>query len=72
MVDGIGWKAELNNRPKEKRLLFGGLKHWYRWYDGWFTYYICQETGEKSYEIPPHGIEIETPKMDDFIRSDGS
>lgn len=48
----------------------GGAKHWYEWYDGWFVYYICKETGEKALEIPPKDILVDTPKMDDFIRKE--
>lgn len=43
------------------------LNHWYRWCDGWFTYYINVTTGEKKFELDEEDIEISyISKLDDF------
>lgn len=39
---------------------------YYEWNDGWFTYYVNQETGEKKFELE-EGDELVVPKLDDFL-----
>lgn len=40
---------------------------WYKTSDGWFTYYVNKETGEKKLHLSPEDIEVES-NPDDFIR----
>ena len=42
------------------------MNRWYKYNDGWFTYYINIETGEKKFTLEDGDFEVEPPKMDDF------
>ena len=37
---------------------FENPTHWYQWSDGFFTYYICKETGEKKLQLAEYDIEV--------------
>ncbi len=40
---------------------------WYKFNDGWFTYYINKDTGEKKLHLEPGDVEVEA-SLDDFCR----
>jgi hypothetical protein len=43
------------------------MNQWYEWDDGWFTYYVNIDTGEKKFELE-EGDELipYNYKLDDF------
>lgn len=43
------------------------MKHYYKFSDGFFTYYICVETGEKKFELNKNDILVDR-EFDDFKR----
>lgn len=36
-------------------------KYWYKFYDGWFSYYVNEKTGEKKFELEDEDVLIEAP-----------
>lgn len=42
----------------------------YEWHDGWFTYYVNVETGEKKLDLEPGDI-IVSYIADDFVEDKG-
>lgn len=44
------------------------MNQYYKWNDGWFDYYINKNTGEKKFELEDGDIEVNPPKLDDFMQ----
>lgn len=45
---------------------------WYKFNDGWFTYYVNTLTNEKKFELEDGDIEVGGyDYLDDFYRGDG-
>lgn len=45
------------------------MNKYYKFNDGWFTYYVNTETGEKKFELEEGDIEVEG-NLDDFVREE--
>ncbi len=45
------------------------MNKYYKFNDGWFTYYVNVETGEKKFELEEGDIEVES-NLDDFVREE--
>ena len=41
-------------------------KHWYEFSDGFFTFFVCKETGERKLTLDKGDILVE-PNLDDFM-----
>lgn len=45
------------------------MNKYYKFNDGWFTYYVNTETGEKKFELEEGDIAVEA-NFDDFVREE--
>lgn len=43
---------------------------WYEVNDGWFTYYINTRTGERKFTLDDGDVEVDPPRLDDFLREE--
>ena len=45
------------------------MNKYYKFSDGWFTYYVNVETGEKKFSLDKDDVLVES-NLDDFSRTD--
>jgi len=46
---------------KNENVNINAENYWYKFYDGWFSYYVNNETGQKKFELEEGDILIQAP-----------